>query len=142
MRGTVPGLTSPHPLGESLPALYADDSLAQRLCQGLDEVLAPVLATLDCLTAYLDPATAPVDLVEWLAGWVGVAVAPEMPDRRRRLLVAAAAQLYVWRCPAGQSPARRPAADSRPGYRRSAAHRPDRGIRAGSRAVAPGTPAG
>jgi phage tail-like protein len=90
-------VASPHPLGESLPALYADDSLAQRLCQGLDEVLAPVLATLDCLTAYLDPATAPIDLVEWLAGWVGVAVAPEMPDRRRRLLVAAAAQLYVWR---------------------------------------------
>jgi phage tail-like protein len=97
MRGTVPGLTSPHPLGDSLPALYADDSLAQRLCRGLDEVLAPVLATLDCLPAYLDPATAPADLVEWLAGWVGVAVAPEMPDRRRRLLVAAAAQLYVWR---------------------------------------------
>jgi phage tail-like protein len=97
MRGTVPGLASPHPLGDTLPALYADDNFAQRLCQGLDEVLAPLLATLDCLPAYLDPATAPSDLVEWLAGWVGVAVAPEMPDERRRQLVAAAAQLYVWR---------------------------------------------
>jgi phage tail-like protein len=97
MRGTVPGLGSPHPLGETLPALYADDSFAQRLCQGLDEVLAPVLSTLDCLPAYLDPATAPADLVEWLAGWVGVAIAPGMPDRRRRQLVAAAAELYVWR---------------------------------------------
>jgi hypothetical protein len=48
MRGTVPGLASPHPLGGTLPALYADDSFAQRLCDGLDEVLAPVLATLDC----------------------------------------------------------------------------------------------
>ena len=62
MRGTVPGLASPHPLGETLPALYADDSFAQRLCQGLDEVLAPLLSTLDCLPAYLDPATAPADL--------------------------------------------------------------------------------
>lgn len=97
MRGIVPGLASPHPLGGTLPALYADDSFAQRLCQGLDEVLAPVLATLDCLPAYLDPATAPADLVEWLAGWVGVAVAPEMPDERRRQLVTAAARLYVWR---------------------------------------------
>jgi phage tail-like protein len=97
MRGTVPGLASPHPLGGTLPALYADDSFAQRLCDGLDEVLAPVLATLDCLPAYLDPATAPTDLVEWLAGWVGVAVAPQMPDGRRRQLVAAVARLYVLR---------------------------------------------
>jgi phage tail-like protein len=52
---------------------------------------------LDCLPAYLDPATAPADLVEWLAGWVGVAIAPGMPERRRRQLVAAAARLYVWR---------------------------------------------
>jgi phage tail-like protein len=97
MRGTVPGLASPHPLGETLPALYAEDSFAQRLCQGLDEVLAPLLSTLDCLPAYLDPATAPADLVEWLAGWVGVAIAPGMPEKRRRQLVAAAARLYVWR---------------------------------------------
>ena len=97
MRGAVPGLASPHPLGGTLPGLYADDSFAQRLCQGLDEVLAPLLSTLDCLPAYLDPATAPADLVEWLAGWVGVAIAPGMPDGRRRQLVAAAARLYVWR---------------------------------------------
>jgi phage tail-like protein len=97
MRGTVPGLASPHPLGETLPGLYADDSLAQRLCQALDQVLAPVLATLDCLPAYLDPGTAPPDLLEWLAGWVGMAVGPGQPDARRRQLVAAAARLYVWR---------------------------------------------
>ena len=97
MRGTVPGLASPHPLGDTLPALYADDSFAQRLCHGLDEVLAPALSTLDCLAAYLDPATAPADLVEWLAGWVGMALAPEMPDQRRRQLVGRAVRLYVWR---------------------------------------------
>lgn len=97
MRGIVPGLPSPHPLGGTLPELYADDSFAQRLCQGLDEVLAPVLATLDCLPSYLDPDTAPADMVEWLAGWVGVAVVPEMPDERQRRLVTGAARLYVWR---------------------------------------------
>jgi len=97
MRGTVPGLASPHPLGGTLPGLYADDSFAQRLCLGLDELLAPVLATLDCLPAYLDPGTAPSDLLDWLADWVGIAIPPDAPDARRRELVAAAAQLYAWR---------------------------------------------
>jgi phage tail-like protein len=97
MRDTVPGLPSPLPLGGTLPGLYADDSFAQRICLGLDEVLAPVLVTLDCLPAYLDPDTAPADLLEWLANWVGMAVAPDLPDARRRQLVAAAAQLYAWR---------------------------------------------
>ena len=97
MRGTVPGLASPHPLGGTLPGLYADDSLAQRLCQALDELLAPVLATLDCLPGYLDPATTPPDLLDWLAGWVGLAITPDVPDARRRQLVASAAQLYGWR---------------------------------------------
>jgi phage tail-like protein len=97
MRGTAPGLASPHPLGSTLPGLYDDDSFAQRLCQGLDELLAPVLATLDCLPAYLDPGTTPPDLLEWLAGWVGIAVPPGLPDMRHRLLVVAAARLYAWR---------------------------------------------
>lgn len=97
MRGTVAGLASPHPLGGTLPGLYADDSFTQRLCQALDELLAPVFATLDCFPAYLDPGTAPPDLLEWLAGWVGMAVDPDVPVARSRQLVAAAAQLYVWR---------------------------------------------
>jgi phage tail-like protein len=102
MRGTVPGLASPHPIGATLPGLYADDSFAQQLCQGLDEVLAPVLATLDCLPAYLDPRTAPPDMLGWLAGWVAMTIDPAWPEARRRQLVAMAAQLYMSR---GTSPA-------------------------------------
>jgi phage tail-like protein len=97
MRGQLDGLASPHPLGSTLPGLYADDRFAQRLCQGLDEVLAPVLATLDCLPAYFDPGTAPRDLLEWLAGWVGLAAATDVPDSRRRQLIAAAARLWALR---------------------------------------------
>ena len=54
MRTAVPGLVTPHPIGRPLPALYLDDDFTQRLTAGLDEVLAPVLLTLDCLDAYLD----------------------------------------------------------------------------------------
>ncbi len=94
MRGLVAGLLNPHPLGESLPALYHEDSFTQRLTGALDEVMAPVYASLDGLGAYLDPALAPDDFLDWLASWVGVALDETWPIERRRQLVADAAGLY------------------------------------------------
>ncbi|MEV6955709.1 phage tail protein [Streptomyces sp. NPDC051183] len=70
-RRLVPGLPSRHPLGAALPAVYAEDDLAQRITESLDEVLAPVLAVLDSLPAYFDPRLAPADFVALLAAWVG-----------------------------------------------------------------------
>ena len=96
MRGHLPGLTSPFPLGATLPGLYQDDRFAQQLCAALDEVLAPVITTLDCLPAYLDPDTTSLDVLGWLAGWVGVAVDDVAPARRREL-VRRAAELHRWR---------------------------------------------
>ena len=96
MRGTVPGLASPHPLGLMLPGLYQDDDLAQRFTSALDSLLAPLLATLDGLTAYVDPALAPEDFLPGLAHWVGVSLDEGWPVARRRLLIASAAELYRW----------------------------------------------
>lgn len=94
MRGMVAGLASPHPLGAALPALYQEDAFAQRLTASLDEVLSPIFASLDGLASYLDPALAPADFLDWLAGWVGVSLDETWPIERRRQLVADAAQLY------------------------------------------------
>lgn len=91
MRGLAPGLVTPFPLGASLPGLYQEDDLVQRLCAALDEVLAPVVSDLDCLPAYLDPATTPADLLQWLAGWVGVVLDDAPPERWRHLVRSAAA---------------------------------------------------
>lgn len=96
-RGTLPELRSPHPLGLMLPGLYHGDPFAQGFTEGLDAVLAPVLSTLDCLDAYLDPRLAPADFVEWLAGWVGLAVDENWPLDRQRALVARTVELYSWR---------------------------------------------
>ncbi|MBV7696565.1 phage tail protein [Streptomyces sp. TRM70350] len=86
MRASVPGLPSPHPIGALLPAVYQEDDFVQRFTAGLDEVLAPVIATLDCLEAYLDPRLAPQDFVAWLAGWTGLPSCGALaPDRRRAL---------------------------------------------------------
>jgi len=79
-----------------LPALFQEDPFATGLCAGLDEVLAPILVTLDCLDAYLDPALAPADFVDWLAGWVALALDQNWSEAQRRALVARACELYRW----------------------------------------------
>jgi phage tail-like protein len=94
---TVPARHTPHPLGATLPALYLDDVFAQNLCAGLDEVLAPVIGVLDCFPAYLDPGTAPPEVLDWLASWTGLLAVQRLPVARRRRLVARAAALHAWR---------------------------------------------
>ncbi|MFD7759535.1 phage tail protein I [Streptomyces microflavus] len=96
-RAAVPGLPSRYPIGELLPALYADDDLAQRFTAGLDTVLAPVLSTLDNLPAYFDPALAPADFLPWLATWVGVDIDRAWPQELQRAVVARAVELHRWR---------------------------------------------
>ncbi|WP_151773508.1 phage tail protein [Streptomyces abyssomicinicus] len=96
-RAAVPGLPSRYPIGGQLPALYADDDFAQRFTAGLDTVLAPVFATLDNLTSYLDPRVAPADFLAWLASWVGAADDPRRPLELRREAVFRAVELHRWR---------------------------------------------
>jgi len=104
MRATVPGLPVAVPLGGMLPSVYqSDDEFMMRFTSGLDEVLAPVVSTLDCLTSYVDPRVAPADFLDWLANWVGLETTfgdTDLP--RMRLAVAAAVRLYRLRgTPAG-----------------------------------------
>jgi len=95
MRGTVPGLASPYPLATLLPAVYQEeDPFVARFTAGLDDVLAPVIATLDNLEAYVDPLLAPEDFLAWLAGWVGVVVNENAPVELHRATVARAAELH------------------------------------------------
>jgi phage tail-like protein len=97
VRGLLPGLATPTPLGGTLPSLYQQDNFAQRFCAGLDEVLAPIVATLDSLPAYLDPSTAPDDMLGWLAGWMGIVLDGHQSAERQRELVRAGVELLQWR---------------------------------------------
>ncbi|HVV18868.1 MAG TPA: phage tail protein I [Pseudonocardiaceae bacterium] len=90
----VPGLGTPYPLGSLLPAVYQEDAVTMLLTAALDDVLAPVIATLDCLPAYLDPWLAPADFLDWLASWVGADLDENWPPERRRAIVATAVELY------------------------------------------------
>jgi phage tail-like protein len=94
MRGLVADLPSPHPLGHALPAVYQEeDAFTMRLTEALDEVLAPVLATLDNLPAYFDPRLTPEDFLGWLAGWVAFELDEAWDEERRRSAVTAAVDL-------------------------------------------------
>jgi len=96
MRGALDNLASPHPLGRTLPSLYRTDSFTQRLCESLDEVIAPVISTLDNMPAYLDLSTAPDDLLPWLAHWLGLAVDPGQDPVRQRSLLRSTSELQGW----------------------------------------------
>lgn len=102
MRGTVDDLGMPYPLRTLMPSVFQEDDFTVRWTTGLDDVLAPVVSALDCVTAYLDPATAPADFLDWLAGWFGVAPDETLPLARRRAAVTSAVDLYRMRgTPAG-----------------------------------------
>lgn len=94
MRGPVDGLGSSTPIGPMLPAVFAEDDLAQRFVGGLDDVLAPILNVLDCLDTYFDPALTPVDFAQWLSTWVGAETDGTEPEPRLRAAVAAATRLH------------------------------------------------
>lgn len=95
-RRLLPGLPTRHPLGAQLPAVYAEDAFVQNFTAALDEVLAPVLCTLDNLPAYLDPALAPEDFVALLAAWVGAD--PEAGAGREAVAGAVAAHAVRGTC--------------------------------------------
>jgi phage tail-like protein len=93
-RGLIEGLPTPRPIGAELPSVFQDDDFCQRMTSALDEVLAPLFTTLDCLGSYLDPTLAPPDFVDWLAGWVGIDIDETWSLERRRHLIQEAAILY------------------------------------------------
>lgn len=97
MRGMVAGLGIRTPLIEMLPAVYQEDPFTERFVGGFDDVMAPILATLDCLVDYFDPYLAPEDFLEWMAGWVGIEMEEGWPIERRRAVLSTAVEMYRMR---------------------------------------------
>lgn len=94
MRGVIDDLVPAAPLALQLPAVLQDDEFATRFVSAFDVALAPIVATLDDLDAYVDPHLAPDDFLDWLATWVGVEFAEAWDLPRRRELVATAVASY------------------------------------------------
>jgi phage tail-like protein len=93
----MPGVNVPLSLGEMLPGVFQEDLFTMQWCAGLDENLAPVFASLDCLWAYIDPVLAPSDFLDWLGQWVGMVLDEAWPLARRRAAIGAAMELFQLR---------------------------------------------
>jgi phage tail-like protein len=79
---------------DRLPSIYHQNGdFGLRFVGGLEGSLDPVLALLDSLPAHFDPDLAPQDVLELLAGWLGVELDESWPDARRRDLIRRAGEL-------------------------------------------------
>jgi phage tail-like protein len=84
----------PEFLAKYMPAVFRQDPFMQRLLRMFDEMLLPLLETVDSVDCYLDPLLTPQAFVDWLASWVGEELSPAWPDRSRRALVSEAAWIH------------------------------------------------
>jgi phage tail-like protein len=88
----------PHSLYlEFLPALYQEIDFVGRFLKIFEETFEPTVHTLESLWAYLDPLTAPVQLLPFLAHWVGLQTPAYLAMERQRFLIRNAMQIYRWR---------------------------------------------
>jgi phage tail-like protein len=94
MRPMVVLESEPEFLAKYMPAIFRQDPFMQRLLRMFDEMLRPLLETVDAVDCYFDPLMTPPAFVEWLASWVGEELSPSWPDRSRRALVSEAAWIH------------------------------------------------
>jgi phage tail-like protein len=75
------------------PGGTPEEAFAMRFLLGLEEVLDPIVATIDLLPAHLDLKLAPPELVALVAGWLGVELDGGLPSEAHRRLVRQATQI-------------------------------------------------
>lgn len=96
-RGYVKDLGTPFPLIQAVPPMLAQDPFIQRMMPALDEVLAPIISTLDCLDSYFDPQIAPEDFLRYLSTWVTSHSGNELSIAGLRHEIATAVAMSQWR---------------------------------------------
>ncbi|WP_426562072.1 phage tail protein [Angustibacter sp. McL0619] len=66
------------------------------VAHAMSKMVEPVEQLLDRFGDYLDPATAPPQLVNWLSSSIGIGLSAEAPHQQQRLLAAAPEMLLAW----------------------------------------------
>lgn len=77
-------------LRDGLPEIYRQHDFSMRFVQGFEQVLDPVVATLDSLVPLFDAKLAPSHALAGMAAWLGVDEVESLPvEQRRRALLRA-----------------------------------------------------
>lgn len=80
-----------------LPQIYHEADFLGRYLLIFESIWEPLQQRRDHGSFYFDPQTCPEPMVNWLGGWLGMAIDPHWPEARRRRLVEEAMDLYRWR---------------------------------------------
>lgn len=88
-------------LREYLPAVYRQDAesafLLDRYLANVEGLLTELEGRIERAQVLFDPGTAPVEYLDWLAGWLGTTLDPLWDEGRRRLFLRHAPELFTWR---------------------------------------------
>jgi len=80
-----------------LPSLYREVDFIGRFLKLFEQAFEPVVQSFETMWAHLDPLTAPVALLPFLASWVGWQNNPNWETPQQRRLIKQAVELYRWR---------------------------------------------
>ncbi len=72
-----------------LPEIYQDEGFTNRFLMLLESFWQPVSLQIDQAANYFDPYLTPVEMVSWLGSWFGLELEQDLPEARKRDLVAA-----------------------------------------------------
>ncbi len=91
--GAPPAASERRRLRGSLPEIYEDGDFGMRFLFGLEQVLDPIIATLDSLPALFHAELAPDHALAGLAAWLGVEDVEGLPPGARREALRRAGEL-------------------------------------------------
>jgi len=80
-----------------LSPVFQEQDFLGRMLLIFESVWEPLEHRQDHIPMYFDPATAPASLLPWLASWFGMGAERDLPEARRRALIAESVELYRWR---------------------------------------------
>jgi phage tail-like protein len=77
--------------------VMASDVTLPRFLMAFEDIIDTIDGHIETQPHVLDPTVAPLEMVRWIAKWVGFEVSPSLPSDRQRQLALAAGEVVRWR---------------------------------------------